>query len=159
MSKKCRGTELYCFAPTDPHTVFFRYPKTNVVDGGPGRIATGARLRLLSVAGCRRISDAGVIRIGLSLSASLREFDISGTSATEAGLIQMTGASGSGGGGGEQRIGREIRLQKISLPMYGREISAAGLSAITGSMTELTSLNLEGCNSPGVTSQGLAGDI
>ena len=62
-------------------------------------------LRLLSVAGCARVTDEGLARVVASpLAASLTELDISGTSATERILVQIAAAvggnPGAGGGGG-----------------------------------------------------------
>lgn len=96
-----------------------------------------------------------MVRVCECFAKSLRELEILATSATELALIQLTGDSGGDRGG--FRLGRRMRLQKISLPMYGRGITGQGLRAITESMVELTSLDLEGCNGPGVTSQALSG--
>lgn len=109
---------------------------------------TQARLRLLSVAGCVRVTDAGIARVGeSSLGATLTELDVSATSVTERGLV---GFAAAGGGGGR------TRLKKIVLPAHGRGVSGLGLGALV-SMTALTWLDLEGCSGAGVTSHALAG--
>lgn len=104
-----------------------------------------SRLRLLSVAGCPGVTDEGVAKIAESFAPSLTELDISGTSATERGLVLLAAAGGGG-----------VRLQKITLPAHGRGVSALGIGALV-SVRTLTWLDLEGCDGLGVTSLALAG--
>lgn len=122
-----------------------------------------ARLRLLSVAGCVGVTDAGLALVGEScLGMTLTELDVSATSVTEKGLVRLAaavgGGGGAGGGGGRRGAGGGgARLKRIVLPAHGRGVSEVGLGALV-SMTALTWLDLEGCSAPGVTSQALAGN-
>lgn len=111
--------------------------------------SSSPRLRLLSLAGCAGVTDEGVRRLATSpLASSLRDLNISKTSATEGALVWITGLDGRGGGLRE--------LQRISLPAHGRGITGMGLRALA-SRDALTALDLEGCSGPGVTSEALAG--
>eukprot|EP00903_Cladosiphon_okamuranus_P019428 g17863.t1 len=131
--------------------------------GGPS-----SRLHVLSVSGCRGITDAGLARIGacLPLRASLRELDLSGTSATEVGVTRLldpssaSQASAAGGGGGGAVVGTRVvrlRLESLVLPSRGRGLSGVGLAALSTGLTSLLGLDLEGCGGPGVTPQALSG--
>ncbi|CAM9914523.1 unnamed protein product, partial [Ectocarpus sp. 8 AP-2014] len=143
--------------------------------GGGGASPAGAEeeapvsssLRVLSLSRCPGVADQGLARLGASrpLRASLRELDVSGTSATESGLVRLldpssaAAASGEAGGGGAV-VGRRrpapLRLESLVLQHGGGGITGVGLSALVG-LTSLTRLDLEGCRGPGVTSQALAG--
>lgn len=135
-------------------------------DASPG---PSSRLRVLSVSGCHGVTDAGLARVGacLPLRASLRELDVSGTSATEAGVTRLIDPScssaarstGGGGGGGAvvgTRVGR-LKLESLVLPAQGRGLSGVGLAVLSAGLTSLVSLDLEGCSGPGVTPQALSG--
>lgn len=128
--------------------------------GGPS-----SRLRVLSLSGCRGVTDAGLARIGacVPLRASLRELDVSNTSATEAGvtrLLDPSSASQAASAGGGAVVGARVvklRLESLVLPARGRGLSGVGLGALTTGLTSLLGLDLEGCGGPGVTPQALSG--
>lgn len=106
------------------------------------------RLRVISIAGCVQVGDEGLRSVTESaLAAEVSELDISGTAVGDRGLRLAAGLGGEGG---------LRRLRRISLPARGRGVGAPGLEAIT-SMRKLASLDLEGCNGFGVTSEALAG--
>lgn len=116
----------------------------------PEEASSEPKLRLLSLAGCAGATDEGLRRIAESSSCRLLvELDISGTSATEEGLVAIAGLEGGSGDGLR-------RLRRIALPTHGRGIGGRGLKALA-SLRELTVLDLEGCQGPGVTSEALAG--
>ncbi|CAM9336080.1 unnamed protein product, partial [Ectocarpus sp. 6 AP-2014] len=137
--------------------------------GGEEEAPASSSLRVLSLSRCPGVADQGLARLGASraLRASLRELDVSGTSATESGLVRLldpssaaaAAASGEAGGGGAV-VGRRrpapLRLESLVLQHGGGGITSVGLSALVG-LTSLTRLDLEGCRGSGVTSQALAG--
>ncbi|CBN75250.1 conserved unknown protein [Ectocarpus siliculosus] len=160
---------------------------TGVTDAGVAHLSSmvvGGKLECLRLDGLVGLSDdgldalllgdgdglGGLARLGASrpLRASLRELDVSGTSATESGLVRLldpsaaaaaAAASGEAGRGGAV-VGRRrpppLRLESLVLQHGGGGITSVGLSALVG-LTSLTRMDLEGCRGPGVTSQALAG--
>lgn len=136
-------------------------PGAGAGDAEPSQPLSSSRLRVLSLCGCRGVTDQGLATIGASapLRSSLREIDLTGTSATEAGLESLLLLKPPSVEGGGTEVGRRVaplRLESLGLPAKGRGVTGAGLSALS-TVTSLVRLDLEGCGGPGVTSQALAG--